>query len=593
MLETAVNISSLIPAIQQMAGAGARFVTMTGVDRGEEFEIVYTFDVGDLALSNVRLLIKKGEKVPSISGIFPPSFLIENELQDCFGMEFVGLSINAGGHLVLEQHAMEEPLVKPEVAPEPTYTRRQPPCREACPAGIDIPRYVRLIAEGKNKEALATVLEQNPLPAICGRVCFAPCETACRQNLDSTPVAIRFLKRYITDTVGIENYPTPKPEPDTGKRVAIVGSGPAGLSAAFYLRAWGHSVTIFEELPVAGGMMRVGIPDYRLPPEILDKEVGRITGMGVELKLNTHISTVDELFNQGYDAIYVATGAHQNKALRCEGEDLEGVLNCVTFLKEVNLGKDGGIGEKVAVVGGGNSAIDAARVALRAGAKEVHILYRRTRKEMPATEAEIVMAEEEGIKITYLVAPAKVTKTAGGRLGLELIKMELGPPDESGRRSPVPIKGSEYVEEFDDIITAIGQDSSVPKDMGIPVHPKWGSVLADKEGVTERKGVFSGGDVVRGAASVIEAIADGKAAATSIDHFLGYSHLPPSKQLQKAEFVHRSTREERESGGSERVPIPELDAEERKSNFKEVEKDYTAEQAGREAARCWKCDWNE
>ena len=369
-------------------------------------------------------------------------------------------------HLVLEQHAMKEPLMKPEEAPEPTNTRRFAPCREACPAGIDVPAYVRLISEGKEKEALAKVLEQNPLPAICGRVCFAPCETACRQNLDSTPVAIRFLKRYISDTVGVENYPTPKPEPETGKKVAVVGAGPAGLAAAFYLRSWGHAVTIFDELPVAGGMMRVGIPDYRLPPEILDKEVARITGMGVTLKLNTHIAGMDELFKQGFDAVYVATGAHKNKALRCPGEELGGVLNCVTFLRKVNLGKGGAVGQKVAIVGGGNSAIDAARVALRAGAKEVHILYRRTRKEMPATDAEIVMAEEEGIKITYLVAPTKVTKMPSGRLGIELIKMELGPPDDSGRRSPVPMKGSEYVEEFDNIITSIGQDSYVSRGHG-------------------------------------------------------------------------------------------------------------------------------
>lgn len=593
MMETAINTSNLIPAIQQMAGSGARFVTMTGIDHKDDFEIVYTFDTGNLQLNHIRLLIKKGEQVPSISSIFPPAFLIENELQDCFGIKFGGLPVDAGGHLVLEQHATKEPLVKPESPPEPSFTRRVAPCREACPAGIDIPRYVRLVAEGNVREALNTILEQNPLPAICGRVCFAPCETACRQSLDSTPVAIRFLKRYITDTIGIENYPTPEPLPDTGKKIAIVGAGPAGLTAAFYLRAWGHSVTIFDELQVAGGMMRTGIPDYRLPPEILDKEIGRITGMGVDLKLSTKINSVDDLFSQGFDAVYVATGAHKNKALRCPGEELDGVLNCITFLREVNLGKDAVIGQKIAVVGGGNSAIDAARVALRVGAKEVHILYRRTRKEMPATEAEILAAEHEGIKITYLVAPVKVNQMPNGRLGLELIKMELGPPDESGRRSPVPMKGSEYIEEFDNIITAIGQDSYVSKDMGVPVHEKWGSVLADKYGMTSRKGVFSGGDVVRGPSSVIESIADGKTAATSIDHYLGFDHLPPSQQLRKSEFVRRSTADERLSSGKERVPIPELSPEERKHNFKEVEQPYTDEQARREASRCWKCDWNE
>ena len=593
MTATAVDTGSLIPAVQQMAGAGARFVTATCVDRGDSFEIIYSFDTGNLHLENVRLIVPKGRTVPSISAIFPPAFLVENEIQDCFGIDFTGIAINAGRHLILEQHAMKEPLVKPEVPEEPAFTRRLPPCREACPAGVDVPSYVRLISQGKEEEALRTVLDQNPLPAICGRVCFAPCETACRRNIDSTPVAIRFLKKYISDKVGISNYPTPKPGPDSGKKIAIVGSGPAGLSAAFYLRSWGHRVTVFEREKVPGGMMRTGIPDYRLPPDVLNAEVRRITDMGVELKLGTEVKSVDELLQQGFDAVFVATGAHQNKALRCEGEDLPGVLNCVTFLKEVNLGSNASLGKKIAVIGGGNSAIDAARVAQRAGAGEVHILYRRTRKEMPATEAEIVMAEEEGVKITYLVAPVKVKKASSGRLALELIRMELGPPDESGRRRPVNIEGSEFIEEFDNIITAIGQDSSVPSGFGIPVHPKWGSVMADKEGVTERKGVFSGGDVVRGPASVIESITDGKHAATSIDHYLGFNHLPPSEALQKSELVHRSTHEEREKAGTSRVPIPELEAQKRKSNFSEVELEYTSEQAAREASRCWKCDWNE
>jgi len=212
---------------------------------------------------------------------------------------------------------------------------------------------------------------------------------------------------------------------------------------------------------------------------------------------------------------------------------------------------------------------------------------------MPATEHEIKDAEEEGVKITYLVAPAKVSRSEDGRLGLELVRMELGEPDESGRRRPVPVEGSEYVEEFDNIITAIGQDASVPEQMGVPVHPRWGTVMANAEGVTEREGVFGGGDVVRGPASVIESIADGKAAATSIDHWLGFNHEPPSKALDKTQLVHRSTAHERREAGTERVPIPELDPNERKRNFEEVELEYTREQARKEASRCWKCDWNE
>jgi len=593
MTATAVDIKEFIPAIQAMQASGARFVTASGVDHGDSFEIIYSFDIGDSVLDSIRLVVPKGEHVPSVSGIFPYAFMIENELQDCFGIDFTGLPINAGRHLLLEQSAMELPLVKPEGGVDPTFTRRVAPCRDACPAGIDVPGYVRLIAEGKEAEALARVLEQNPLPAICGRVCFAPCETACRQNLDSTPVAIRFLKRYISDTVGIENYPTPKPMESTGKKVAIVGAGPAGLTAAYYLRWWGHDVTIFEREAVAGGMMRTGIPDYRLPPKVLDAEVKRITDMGVELKLNAEIKCADDLFSQGFDAVFAGTGADKNKSLRCEGEELDGVLNCISFLKDANLGKDTGIGNKVAVVGGGNSAIDAARVAVREGAADVHILYRRTRKEMPATEAEIVTAEEEGITISYLVAPVKVTKGNNNQLAIELVKMELGEPDSSGRRRPVVIEGSEYVEEFDNVITAIGQDSSVPENFGIPMHPKWGSVLADEEGITERDGVFSGGDVVRGPSSVIESIRDGKHAATSIDHFLGFDHHPPSEALDKSAFVYRSSSKEREQAGDTRVPIPEVEAENRKHDFTEVELQYTRDQAIKEASRCWRCDWNE
>jgi len=593
MTATAVEITDFIPSIQQMAGAGARFITASCIDLGDTFEIIYTFDTGSMNMENIRLIVPKGEPVPSISAIFPPAFMIENEIQDFFGMVFSGIAIDAGRHLLLEQNATKIPLMKPEVPEDPAFTRRLAPCREACPAGIDVPRYVRLIAEGKEKEALQVVLEQNPLPAICGRVCFAPCETACRQNIDSTPVAIRFLKRYISDTVGIENYPTPKPEPDTGKKIAIVGAGPSGLAAAYYLRWWGHSVTIFEREQVAGGMMRTGIPDYRLPPQILDSEVRRITGMGVELKLGVEINSADELFSKGFDAVYVATGAHKNKSLRCDGEDLEGVLNCVAFLREVNLNTKAIIGTKVAIVGGGNSAIDAARVALRTGADDVHLLYRRTRQEMPATEAEIIAAEEEGVQITYLVAPTKVTKSEKGRLNLELIRMELGKPDDSGRRRPVPVEGSEYIEEFDNIITAIGQDASIPEKFGAPVHPKWGSVVADSHGCTECEKIYSGGDVVRGPSSVIESIADGKHAATSIDHHLGFDHHPPSEAMEKSVFVHRSTTGERAEAGTERVPIPELGPDQRKSDFSEVELEYSRDQAIREARRCWKCDWNE
>jgi len=309
------------------------------------------------------------------------------------------------------------------------------PCRDACPAHIDIPRYVKLIGEGKYSQALAVIREKVPFPGSLGRVCIHPCKQACRRGKLSDPICIKFLKRYAADhDKGIWKQNS-KIMPPTGKKVAIVGSGPAGLTAAYYLSKQGHEAIVFEALPQTGGMLRVGIPAYRLPKEILDAEIEEIMKAEVKIEVNRRIESLDDLFADGFDAIFIAIGDHKGSKIGVDGEDLQGVLDGVHFLRAVALGQNSHIGKKVAIIGGGNSAIDCARVALRAGSKDVSIVYRRTRTEMPAAAEEIDAALHEGIKITFLAAPKMITRTKG-KLTLECTKMELGEPDTSVDEGP-------------------------------------------------------------------------------------------------------------------------------------------------------------
>jgi len=463
---------------------------------------------------------------------------------------------------------------------EPAY-----PCFRACPAGIDIPRYIRLIGKGHPSAALGVIREKVPFPGVLGRVCVHPCEGACQRGLEvDNPLNIRMLKRYAADTGDDSWKKLSKKLTATGKNVAVVGSGPAGLTVAFYLTKLGHKVTILEALPEAGGMMRVGIPAYRLPRDILSGEIGEIKNAGVEIKLNTRVDSVESLFEQGYNAVFLGIGAHQGITLGVEGEDLPGIIDAAEYLRRANLGEKIEVGESVGVVGGGNVAIDAARISLRLGAKKVTIFYRRTRAEMPANSEEVEAAIEEGIEILYLAAPSIVTRD-GNILKLDCQRMELGEPDESGRRRPVPIEGSNFITELNTLIAAIGQRPQVPDSFNVETG-RGNTVNVSDKMMSNREGVFAGGDCVRGPATVIEAIADARRAAEAIDLYLGgkgdiSESLVPLDEADS--WLEKDLPEEKEAVFSH------LPSKERINNFDEVEYGMPREIAEAEAQRCLKC----
>ncbi len=462
------------------------------------------------------------------------------------------------------------------------------PCRAACPAHIDVPRYVKLVGEGKYSEALAVVREKVPFPGTLGRVCIHPCEQACRRGGVDTPICIKFLKRFADDhDTGLWKKNS-KIAPATGKKVAVVGSGPAGLTAAFYLAKLGHNVTVFEALPQTGGMLRVGIPAYRLPREILDSEIKEIEDVGVKIKTSIKIESLDSLLQQGYNAVFLGLGAHKGTKMGVEGEDSPGVIDGVTFLRQTSLGEKVKIGKKIAIIGGGNAAIDCSRTALRLGATEVSIIYRRTRDEMPAAHEEIEEALHEGVKITFLAAPNRIT-VKSGRLFLECLKMKLGEPDASGRRRPVPIPGSEYTTEFDNIIASIGQAPEVPAQLGVKLG-RGDVITADKKTLaTSRQGVYAGGDIVTGPASVIQAIAQGRQAASSIDKYLGGSGIIDEVLIEVEEFNPRLGRDG-DFLDRPQVTMPAIDIEQRLAGFTEVELGYPEATAIEEAKRCLRCE---
>jgi formate dehydrogenase alpha subunit len=459
------------------------------------------------------------------------------------------------------------------------------PCHRACPAGIDVPRYVRLIARGRPSASLAVIRERVPFPAVLGRVCAAPCQKECRRGLDvDETINIRMLKRFAADNGDDSWRKQAKFLPSTGKNVAVVGAGPAGLTCAYYLAKLGYRVTVFEALPEPGGMMRVGIPAYRLPRDILADEIREIERAGVEIKLNTRFESLDSLFEQGYQAVFLGIGAHKETKLGVEGEDLPGVVGCVEFLRRFNLGDKVEIGDRVGVIGGGNVAIDSARAALRLGAKRVTIFYRRTKSEMPAESEEVEQALEEGVEVIFLVAPSRVLKD-GSNLKLELVRMQLGEPDSSGRRRPVPIKGSEFVAELDTLIAAIGEQPDVPAGLGVETG-RGNVVKVSQDLGTNREGVFAGGDCQTGPALVINAIAAGRQAAQSIDRYLGgkgdiTEHLVPADEA--TEWL------EEVPVGERLAAISHLAPQTRIEGLTEIEQAMDWDTAVAEARRCLQC----
>jgi len=472
------------------------------------------------------------------------------------------------------------------------------PCRLACPAGVDIQGYIALCRRGLYSEAIRLIKETNPLPMICGKVCAKPCEDKCRRNYIDSPVDIKNIKRYAAakDLEANGVYSTPLAGPETGKKVAVIGSGPAGLSAAFFLRKKGHSVTIFEMMPKAGGMMRYGIPEYRLPKADLQEEIDSILNMGVSIEFNRKLGrdfTFDSLRADGYDAIFLGIGAQLGSDARTTGGDLKGVIQGVDFLRDVSLGIAPKLKGKVFVVGGGNTAIDAARTALRYGASSVSIVYRRTEAEMPAAVEEIHDAKEENIQLRLLTNPVEYLGENGVLTGVRLVKMGLGEPDSSGRRRPVVLEGSEYEETVDTVIEAIGQrvDTS---DIGDMKLTRWNSIAADdKTFLTSMDGVFAGGDAVSGPSIIISAVAHGRKAAHAMDLYLSGQPVTAENlfrfYMAKEDFGVLGNVDFNDHPSLERHEIMKADTERRVTSFEEVELGFTEEDLKKETERCLEC----
>ncbi|MEO0116233.1 MAG: NAD(P)-binding protein [candidate division WOR-3 bacterium] len=467
----------------------------------------------------------------------------------------------------------------------PVYENKIPPCRDACPAGEDIQRYIYLCQKGEYEEGYRTILKSNPFPAITGRVCFHPCEDACNRREYDEPIAIHHIERFLGD-YGLEKIEKKdstrrKGRTEVRQKAAVIGSGPSSLAFAYYLSREGFSVTIFEKESLPGGLLRTGIPAYRLPKDVLDKEIKKLERWGVKFITNTSFPKEVSLsdLRKNYAIIFFGIGAQKERRLDIPNEDSEGVLEGISFLRMINLGKKPRIGKRVLIIGGGNTAVDCARAAKRLG-KDVTILYRRTKEEMPASPEEIQQAEEEGVKIHYLVAPVRVLTTRDKKVkGLECIRMKLGSPDSSGRRRPIPIKGSNFSIPGETVIKAIGEIVEMeilPKELE---KTPWG-IKTDQFGKTNLQGIFAGGDCVTGPQTVVKAIAWGRKAAETI---LGKKTEEIRKEIVNFNLLNTFYFEK-----MARVKMRSLPLKKRKT-FQEINLGYNEEELLRETGRCFSC----
>lgn len=590
--DTDLKMTDLLSMVQAMKDKGARFLTITAKDINEtDAEVIYHFEV-DHHVENLHLTTRKDQPIKSITGIYLAAFIAENEAQDLFKIKFSELAVDLGGKM-LKTALSPSTLLKPAVGPQPPIMRKLGPCREECPAMVNIPKYIREVENNDPEAAYNTIIDRAPIPAILGRVCFAPCQEGCRQELEAKPIQIRLLKRYAADSFKELNGGLRRDiicKPATGKRVAVIGGGPSGVAAAYYLGLQGHRVTLYEKSSILGGAMAWGIPKYRLPKDLMMEELmARLDEVGVEVQLESPIEDLEVLLAEGYDAAYLGIGADQCNSLRCEGEDSEGVINFIDFLTAVNIRNETpDLGDRVIVIGGGNSAMDSARTAKRLGAEEVTLFYRRTEDEMPASIHEVHGAMEEAINFDFLSTQMKIIP--GKPLRIEFQPMIPGEPDDSGRRRPVPMEGKPIVVEADTIISAIGYRGLVPEGIGVEVN-RYGQIVVDENMKTSKENVWAGGDAAFGPTNVITALRDARKAASAMDKYLGGEGLDEAEP-DMTEFVARKVDKEALMS-TPQAKIPELDPIERVKSFDEVEQCLEQCTAICEAGRCWRCDWNE
>ena len=495
----------------------------------------------------------------------------------------------------------------------PLYDNKTAPCDEACPAGEDVEAIEYLCGLGRYEEAWKTILNEHPFPAVQGRVCYHPCEEACNRGQYDNAISIHSIERFVGD-YGLEHGLVPPMDLTVGRKkregnVAIVGSGPAGLVCAYHLARMGYSTVVLEAHPAAGGILRVGIPQYRLPKDVLEGEIDIIRKVGVDIQTKSPVDI--EMLTKDltdFDALFLAPGAHQSRKLDVPGEEAKGVMSGLQFLIDHNLGRTVEIGKKVAVIGGGNTAMDAARSALRLGS-EVVVVYRRSRAEMPAIPSEVEEAEHEGIPIHFLATPVRVITDGEHVRQMECVKMKLGDPDSSGRRRPVPVEGSNFTMDIDTILTAIGESPELSF-LSEDIKTEWGSIVTDNWGATSRKGIFAGGDVTDQPRTVAHAIGSGKRVAIAIDAFLQGKNVESG--LEAVRIGHKgSLSMERYLGGDirfdgsrvvgyedlnlayfehkDQVELLRHNIEEAKQSFVEVNQGLNEEAVLAESGRCFNC----